>query len=182
MLPNNTYSNKYLFHDHLESSQDFHMTSTSRAKYGKCGKHVWEREKQSRHTKKRYCLLSLKGKAIERVLLNVYTKKYPEMSRETWRLMLEIKLGKELSLGKMLIWVQLTCRSSCVPFWPSDLSLFPPLPGYALPLWTTIPELTTGRLYLGCGLNLKETDKEIHILIFHLHYRSKCCIYLIKMQ
>jgi len=80
--------------------------------------------------------------------------------------MLEMKLGKELSLGKMLIWVQLTCRSSCVPFWPSDLSLFPPPPGYALPLWTTIPELTTGRLYLGCGLNLKKTDKEIHIFIY----------------
>ncbi len=44
------------------------MTSTSRAKYGEYGKHVWERQKQSRHTLKEILptLLCLIGKVIER--------------------------------------------------------------------------------------------------------------------
>lgn len=98
---------------------------------------------------------------------SVYTKKYPVPRAQDIDVRSEDWEGNFAWEDAYL--VQLTCRSSCVPFWPSDLSLFPPPPAYALPLWTTIPELTTGRLYLGCGLNLKETYKEIHILIYFIY-------------
>ncbi len=67
IVPNST-TNKSRFRDNLESS---HMTSTSRAKYGEYGKHVWERQKQSRHTLKEILptLLCLIGKVIERAVL-----------------------------------------------------------------------------------------------------------------